>query len=44
VNNVAQLILTLINTNRQATAEELQQIVSHAAQTPLSSRPLKTNR
>ena len=44
MNNVAQLILTLINTNRQATDEELQQIVSHAAQTPFSSRPLKMNR
>ena len=44
MNNVAQLILTLINTNRQATDEELQQIITRAAQAPFSARPLKINR
>jgi len=43
VNNVAQLILTLINTNRQATDEELQQIIDHTTQAPFSSRLLKIN-
>jgi len=41
VNNVAPLILTLIDTNRQATDEEMQQIIGHVAQAPFSSRPLK---
>jgi hypothetical protein len=44
VTNVAQLILTLIRTNRQATTEELQQIITTAAQAPFSSRPLKITR
>ena len=44
MNNVAPLILTLIETNRQATDEEMQQIIGHVAQAPFSSRPLKMNR
>lgn len=44
MNNVVQLILILISTNRQATDEELQQLITHVAQAPFSSRPLKINR
>ena len=44
MHNVAQLILTLIHANRQATGEELQQIISHVAQAPFSSRLLTMNR
>jgi hypothetical protein len=44
VNNVVQLILTLINTHRHATHAELEQIIAHAAQAPFSSRPLRMNR
>jgi hypothetical protein len=44
VNNVDQLIRSLIDSNRQATDKEQQQIVVHVAQAPLSSRPVKINR
>jgi hypothetical protein len=44
VSDIDALILTLINTNRQATDEELQQLITHVAQAPFSSRPLKINR
>lgn len=44
MNNVAQLIHTLISSNRQTTDEELQQLITHVAQAPFSSRPLKINR
>ena len=44
MNRVAQLVLTLIDANRQATHEELQRILTHVAQAPFSARPLKINR
>ena len=44
MNSVDELILTLIRTARQATDEEVQQLVSHVAQAPFSSRLLKINR
>jgi hypothetical protein len=42
--NVDQLILNLIDTNRHATDEELQCLMSHVAQAPFSSRPLRINK
>jgi hypothetical protein len=43
MNNVNQLIRSLIDSNRQATEEELRQIVAHVTQAPMSSRPVKVN-
>jgi hypothetical protein len=44
VNDVDELIRALIDTNRQATSDELEQIITHVAQAPFSSRLLKINR
>jgi hypothetical protein len=44
VDSIVQLILTLIGSQRQATNEELQQIIAYVAQAQFSSRPLKINR
>lgn len=44
MNSIPVLIHTLIDSNRQATVEELRQIVAHVADAPFSSRPLKINR
>lgn len=38
-----QLIRSLVNSRRQATAQELRQVVAHVAQAPVSSRLIKVN-
>jgi len=43
VNDIDQLIRSLIDSNRQATAQELQGIVAHIARSLVSSRPVKVN-
>jgi hypothetical protein len=43
VNNVDQLIRSLIDSNRQATQGEQQQIVAYVAQASISSRLVKIN-
>lgn len=44
MNSSDELILTLIRTARQATDEEVQQLIAHVAQAPFSARLLKINR
>lgn len=44
MHDVDQLLLTLVNLNRQATDEELSQMITHVAQAPFSSRPVKMTR
>ena len=44
MSDTDQLVHSLINTGRQATADELRQIIEHVAQAPLASRLLKINR
>ncbi len=44
MSDVTELILTLINTGQQATDEELRRLITHVAQAPFSSRPLRINR
>ena len=43
MNTVDQLIRDLIVSNRHATEEEQQRIVSHVANAPMSQRPVKIN-
>lgn len=42
--NVPELVQALVNTNRQATDSELQQLINHVVRVPFSSRRLKINR
>ena len=44
MNDVDQLLLTLVRLNRQATNEAVPQMMTHVAQAPFSSRPVKMTR